>query len=158
MSFPCHRNVVRGYLSGTGWQQSVTRDMASFDKEAWQIIVDRDALQSLKRRMSSILRSNFISTWPPVSQIRASFHDILFVWFWTAFTFLVKSQYTSQLKTLSLKCGECYYFDISSLNEERYGMVLSYIFLIYFMLMYPKNFNHFCQVIDLRNYCWKPAS
>ncbi|XP_068742733.1 cytoplasmic aconitate hydratase-like isoform X3 [Montipora capricornis] len=31
-----------------------------------------------------------------------------------------KSQYTSHIKTLPLKSGECRYFDISSLNEERY--------------------------------------
>ncbi|KAM7449009.1 Aconitate hydratase mitochondrial [Porites harrisoni] len=32
-----------------------------------------------------------------------------------------KSQYTSRIKSLPLKSGECRYFDVSSLNEERYG-------------------------------------
>jgi len=36
-----------------------------------------------------------------------------------------KSQYTAQIKTLPLKCGKYRYFDVSSLNEERYGMANS---------------------------------
>ena len=35
-----------------------------------------------------------------------------------------KSQYTSRIKSLPLKSGECRYFDVSSLNEERYGTLI----------------------------------
>lgn len=35
-----------------------------------------------------------------------------------------KSQYTSRIKSLLLKSGECRYFDVSSLNEERYGTLI----------------------------------
>ncbi|RMX49115.1 hypothetical protein pdam_00003912 [Pocillopora damicornis] len=33
----------------------------------------------------------------------------------------VKSQYAAQIKPLSLKCGDYQYFDVASLNEERYA-------------------------------------
>ena len=33
----------------------------------------------------------------------------------------VKSQYAAQIKTLPLKFGEYQYFDVASLNGERYG-------------------------------------
>ena len=44
-----------------------------------------------------------------------------FPYFYLYFSSSVKSQYAAQIKPLSLKCGDYQYFDVASLNEERYG-------------------------------------
>ena len=56
--------------------------------------------------------------------------DVLLLTLFLVFQFLSfislteKSQYTSRIKSLPLKSGECRYFDVSSLNEERYGTLI----------------------------------
>lgn len=57
--------------------------------------------------------------------VRVVSHVRRIVQFLTLFFSSAKSQYTAQIKTLPLKCGEYRYFDVSSLNEERYGMANS---------------------------------
>ena len=63
-------------------------------------------------------------TWRPVS-VRVLSHVCPFVQFLTLFSSSAKSQYTAQIKTLPLECGKYRYFDVASLNEERYGMAYS---------------------------------
>ena len=56
--------------------------------------------------------------------------DVLLLTLFLVFQFLSfisfteKSQYISRIKSLPLKFGECRYFDVSSLNEERYGTLV----------------------------------
>ena len=58
--------------------------------------------------------------------------DVLLLTLFLVFQFLSfislteKSQYTSRIKSLPLKSGECRYFDVSSLNEERYGTLIRF--------------------------------
>lgn len=70
--------------------------------------------------------SNSVPRWRPVSVQRVARHILtrflVFDHFFLSFL-KVKSQYTSHIKSLPLKSGECRYFDVSSLNEERYGIV-----------------------------------
>lgn len=59
-----------------------------------------------------------------------------FPYFYLYFSSSVKSQYAAQIKPLSLKCGDYQYFDVASLNEERYGEEYS---------------NYYWQLVVLKN-------
>ena len=84
-----------------------------------------DTLRSVECHVFFYL-SNSIPRWRPVSVQRVAPHVLtrflVFDLFFLSFL-KVKSQYTSHIRSLPLKSGECRYFDVSSLNEERYGIV-----------------------------------